>query len=123
MKVTLLALPSGQQIMGKIIDEDDETITLDGPITISISSPLSTETAIVTSRYMPLAKDWIVTFQKINITSFSFIEENLIDHYTDMVNHYKDRPYNYSSPRKDNQQEEETTTEPVQGILNKKFLH
>lgn len=121
MKITLLSLPNGQQVMGKIIDEDDETITLDGPITISIGNPVSSETAILTSRYMPLAKDWMVTFQKINITCFSFIDENLVEHYTDMVNHYKDMPYSYSSPRAS--KEDTVVDEMVSPPLDKKSYH
>lgn len=108
MNITIFSLPNGQQIMGKIVHEDDDTITLDGPITIGISDPMSPETAIYTSRFMPLAKDWTITFHKMNIVSFSFIEESLVDHYESMVDYYKSRPFNYSSERTSKHQSEET---------------
>lgn len=104
-KITLLSLPNGQQVMGEIIDEDDDTISLDGPITIVLSNPLSSETAIYTARYMPLSKDWIVTFQKMNLVAFSFADDSLVDHYRSMVSHYKSRPYNYSSPTKESEED------------------
>ena len=116
-KITLLSLPNGQQVMGEIIDEDDETISLDGPITIVLSNPLSSETAIYTARYMPLSKDWIVTLQKMNIVAFSFADDSLIDHYRSMVKHYKSRPFNYSSPVTEHQESKEDVEEIERNIL------
>lgn len=116
-KITILSLPNGQQVMGEIIDEDDETISLDGPITIVLSNPLSSETAVYTARYMPLAKDWIVTFQKMNIVAFSFADDSLLEHYRSMVSHYKSRPFNYSSPITEHEEGEEDVTEIEKNIL------
>lgn len=116
-KITLLSLPNGQQVMGEIIDEDDDTISLDGPITIVLSNPLSSETAIYTARYMPLSKDWIVTFQKMNIVAFSFADDSLVDHYHSMVKHYKGRPFNYSSPTTENQETADDVNEIERNIL------
>lgn len=116
-KITILSLPNGQQVMGEIIDEDDETISLDGPITIVLSNPLSSETAVYTARYMPLAKDWIVTFQKMNIVAFSFADDSLLEHYRSMVSHYKSRPFNYSSPTAEHEESEEDVAEIEKNIL------
>lgn len=116
-RITIFSLPNGQQVMGEIVDEDDETISLDGPITIVLSNPLSSETAVYTTRYMPLAKDWIVTFQKMNIVAFSFADESLVEHYRSMVKHYKSRPFNYSSDRTQSEEETKDVNEIERNIL------
>lgn len=124
MNITIISLPNGQQVMGKIIEEDDDSITLDAPITIGMTNPITTETAVMTSRYMPLAKNWIVTFHKINIVGFSFVEDTLIDHYESMIKHYRSRPYNYSSDRVESEPENISSQEEQEDLIpNNKTYH
>lgn len=96
MSLTLLTLPYGQHVMGMIISETENVLVVEHPILIVIENPMSTHTAVYTSRYSPLAKDSIVSFNKSNIVCFSNVDDNLVKHYDRMVTYYKSKDFRYS---------------------------
>jgi hypothetical protein len=106
MSIMLLFLPNGQQVMGEVVEETDNFITMEYPINIVMTNPVSPTTAVYTSRYSPLAKDSLVSFNKNSIVSFSNVDDNLIKHYDSMVDHYKTKEFTYISDR-DNVEEDE----------------
>lgn len=108
LRLTIISLPNGQHVMGKVIEEDDEVITVEDPINIVIANPLSTDTAVYTSRYMPLAKQNTVFFQKMNLVSFAHVKDDLVEHYISMIEYYKSKTYSYNSERT----EDKTSVKP-----------
>lgn len=105
MTLTLLSLPNGHQVMGQIIDETETMLVVEHPIMIVIANPMSTQTAVYTARYNPLAKDSIVTFNKSNIVSFANVDDNLINHYNRMIEYYKSKEFRYSAEEDEPDQE------------------
>lgn len=117
LRISIVSLPNGQQVMGKVIEEDDDVITMEDPINVVVANPLSTDTAVYTSRYMPLAKQNTVFFQKMNLVSFAYVQDALIEHYLSMIEYYKSRPYNYSADRQRTDSDNKEVQEIERAIL------
>lgn len=115
MKLMLFMLPNGDQVMGDVRFDSDNLVSLQNPITIVIENPMSTSTAVYTSRFSPLSKDNLVTFDKRNIVCFSLVDDNLEKHYKSMVEFYNSKDYKYTSDREVDQAVEEK--------IKSKFVH
>jgi hypothetical protein len=122
MDVTLLTLPNGHMVMGKIKEEGELWLVLEHPINIVIANPMSMQTAVYTSRYNPLARDSIVSFFKNNIVSISGVDENLISHYERMVDYYKTKDFKYTAGE-DDQPDQEIVDDALEQREKIRFLN
>jgi len=89
MNVSVFTLPSGQQLIGNIVEQDDLTIVVEYPLIMVFSNPMSLSSTVYTTRYMPMSIDGLVTFNKHNIIGIANIDKSLLQYYSNMVSFYK----------------------------------
>lgn len=89
--INVLSLPNGQQLIGRIIEEDDAVIKVEYPLIMILSNPVSINTSIYATRYMPMASEGIVTFNKQNVVGVANIDPPLEAYYDKMVDFFKSK--------------------------------
>lgn len=89
MNVSVFTLPSGQQLIGNIVEQDESTIVVEYPLIMVFSNPMSLSSTVYTTRYMPMSIDGMVTFNKHNIIGIANIDKPLQQYYSNMVSFYK----------------------------------
>lgn len=89
--ISVLSLPNGQQLIARILEEDDATIKVEYPLIMILSNPVALTTSIYTTRYMPMASEGIVTFNKQNVVGVANIDTPLESYYNKMVDFFKSK--------------------------------
>jgi hypothetical protein len=80
MKVILLTVPGCQPIIGNVIKEDDDYISIEYPVML-----FKEEQFVFTSPYLPFAKGGLVSFNKDNVIGVAAVEEELETYYNSVV--------------------------------------
>jgi len=89
--ISVLSLPNGQQLIARVLEEDEVTITVEYPLIMILSNPIALTTSIYTTRYMPMASEGIVTFNKQNVVGVASIDTPLESYYNKMVDFFKSK--------------------------------
>jgi len=95
--ISIFSLPNGQLLIGNIVEQDDVTIKVEYPLIMVLSNPIAQATSIYTARYMPMASEGLVSFNKNNIVGVASIDPPLQSYYDKMVDFYKSRKSLYRS--------------------------
>lgn len=113
--ISVFTLPNGQQIIGKILEEKEDALIVSYPLLMIFANPMSVNTTVYTTRYMPMADKGIVTFNKCNLVGISGIDTPLEHYYEKMVEFYKAKPPAYRT--NDNAEEEQDELEKIATVL------
>jgi len=118
MNISVFTLPSGQQLIGNIVEQDEATIVVEYPLIMVFANPMSLSTTVYTTRYMPMSCDGMVTFNKNNIIGITNIDKHLEQYYSNMVNFYKtNKPkFRTNNTVEEEQQEIEQITQQLSSI-------
>jgi hypothetical protein len=80
MSVVLFSLPGSPPIIGDVVSDKGDYFIVDCPVVL-----IKEESSIYTMPYMPLAKSNKVFFSKASIVAVADVEDDLLNHYNEMV--------------------------------------